>query len=103
MINEQVIFLDEIDLNPLNGSLIDPGITVLNLIIRDGTPSTDCCIIGKKFEWKPLIWMLYEMEKINRLDKLRIIVCEGLLGDDTKKNIQSNFGVEVEFFDLLIV
>ena len=102
MINEQVIFLDEIDLNPLNGSLIDPGITVLNLIIRDGTPSTDCCIIGKKFEWKPLIWMLYEMEKINRLDKLRIIVCEGLLGDDTKKNIQSNFGVAVEFFDLLI-
>ena len=103
MIDEQVIFLDQVDLNPLNGSLIDPGTNVLNLIIDDGTPSTDCCIIGKKFEWKPLIWMLHEMERINQLDKLRIILCQGLLGDDKKRNIQSNFGVEVEFFDLLIV
>lgn len=103
MINEQVIFLDETDLNPLNGSLIDPDTTVLNLIIRDGKPSTDCCIIGKKFEWKPLIWMLHEMEKINRLDKLRIIVCEGLIANDKKKNIRSNFDVEIDFFDLLIV
>jgi len=103
MINEQVIFLDDLDLNPLNGSLIDPGTTVLNLLIQDGRPSTDCCLIGKKFEWKPLVWMIHEIEKINQLDKLRIIVCEGLLSDDTKKNIQSNFHVEIEFFDLLIV
>lgn len=47
--------------------------------------------------------MLYEMERINQLDKLRIVVCEGIIGDDAKKNIQANFGVEIEFFDLLIV
>jgi hypothetical protein len=103
MIDEQVIFLDETDLNPLNGSLIDPGTTVLNLIIDDGTPSTDCYIIGNKFEWRPFIWMLYEMERINRLDKLRIVVCGGVIGDDAKKYIRSNLDVEIEFFELLIV
>jgi len=106
MNKEQIIFLDEIDssnLSPLRKSLIHEDTAKLNIIIGDGRSATDCALIGNRFEWKPLIWMMYQQDRIKKLDTLKIILIESIMPEHVKNEIRNMFkNVNVKFFDLLL-
>lgn len=77
MIKSQTIYLDKTPYNTQSGSLLNSGIEILNLIVNDGTPQTDCQFVGDKFEYKPLVWLEYERETISRLKELNFILLKG--------------------------
>lgn len=102
--NEQILFLDHHDVSPLVDSIIDDNTDILNVIVDDGQPNTDCALIGKKFEWKPILWMMHQKERISRLVKFRLIMCECELSASTKQTINNTLpGVDVEFIELALV
>jgi len=99
--NEQNIFLDSADISPLRNSLIHDNTETLNIFIDDGLPSTGCALIGKKFEWKPLLWIMHEAERIDKIQKTRIVICEGMLTKSTKTLIEGILPTtDLEFIDV---
>tara|TARA_B100001094_G_scaffold248414_1_gene245467 strand:- start:142 stop:1197 length:1056 start_codon:yes stop_codon:yes gene_type:complete len=99
--NEQNLFLDQHSVNPLKESVIDDKTEILNVIVDDGQPSTDCALIGKKFEWKPILWMMHQKERISSLVKFRLVMCECELSTTTKQIIIDTLpGVDIEFIEL---
>lgn len=103
MTKEQIIFMDTMNVNPMNGSLIKADTGTLDVIIDDATWSTNCCLIGDRMEWKPLVWMMHEKNRIRKLERLRVVLCEAKLADHVKQEIRTMFdGLEVEFYELLL-
>ena len=101
--NEQILFLDHHDVSLLTDSIIDDNTDILNVIVDDGTPTTDCALIGKKFEWKPIIWMTHQKERLSRLVKFRLIMCSCELSAATKQTINDTLpGVDIEFIELAL-
>ena len=101
MNREQTIFLDRTPYNITGPGLINQDTQVLNLIMYDMTPQTDCCLIANQMEWKPLIWMQHEKNRIMTLKSLRIINLEGVLRDTTKQSVKAIAGgIDVSFIDL---
>jgi hypothetical protein len=99
--HEQTIFLDEHSISPLKDSIIKDNTNVLNVIIDDGQQNTDCALIGKKFEWKPILWMMHQKERISSLNKFRLIMCECELSLTTKQTIKDTLsGVDIEIIEL---
>ena len=99
--NEQNLFLDSADISPLHNSLIHDNTEILNIFIDDGLPSTGCALIGKKFEWKPLLWIMHEAERIDKSQKTRIVICEGMLTKSTKTLIEGILPTtNLEFIDV---
>ena len=103
MIKEQTIFLDITPYNINNGSLINENVEILNLLINDKNAQTDCQLIGNVFEYKPLIWLEFEKEKIVKLKKLNIIYCNSSPTSILKNAIKNIFkSLEIEFFNLFL-
>ena len=100
--NSQHIFFDTVKLDALGPSLIDDTTDFLDIYIDDATPSTDCALVGKNFEWKPLLWMYHERQRLNKLGKMRIITCQGVLTDKIKNEIYKAVSIPVEFIGLLL-
>ena len=95
--------MDAAQVNVLGESLISPHTRTLNMLISDATWSTNCCVIGDRMEWKPLAWMLHEKTRIEKLDKLRLVMCESRLANHVKQTIRQMFrDIEIEFHDLLM-
>jgi len=104
MIKEQTIFLDKTPYNIYNGTLIKDNIESLNLIISDISPQTEHQLIGNQIEWKPLIWLEYEKERILKLKCLRIIMLQGVLNIKTLQKIKNKFkNVVIEEHGLLFL
>jgi len=101
--NEQNIFLDNADISPLNPSLINANTQTVNIFIDDGLPSTGCALVGKKLEWKPLLWIMHEAQRLDEMQKVRVVICEGRLTDKTKKSIKDILSsTSLEFIDVLL-
>lgn len=101
MNREQTIFLDTTPYNATGPGLINQDTQVLNLIMYDMTPQTECCLIGNQMEWKPLIWMQHEKNSIRNLKSLRFINLEGELRNTAKQSIKDTAaGIDVIFFDV---
>jgi len=101
--NEQNLFLDNQNISPLQESLIHNKTDVLNVFVDDSVDSTGSALIGKKFEWKPLLWMMHQKERILHLSKFRLIVCEGKWSTATKQSVGNTLpGVDVEFIDVAL-
>ena len=101
MTNNQTILLDRATYNITSASLIESDTKVLNLIFSDFTEPANFTLIGKSMEWKPLIWMQFEKERIKRLECLRIINCEGTLQDAFKQKVKGIFQhLDIEFIDV---
>lgn len=101
--NEQNIFLDTADISPLSPSLIQHNTKTVNIFIDDGLPSVACALIGKKLEWKPVLWMMHEAQRLNEMQKVRVVICEGRLTENTKKLIRDILcSTTVEFIDVLL-
>lgn len=102
MIRSQTIFLDNTPYDIQSGSIIESGTEVLNIIIADATPQTDCQIIGDRFEYKPCVWLEYEQECISGLQELNIIFLESRASAKLKKQIRNLFpNLNTNFFELL--
>lgn len=101
MNREQTIFLDTKPYSTIGHGLINQDTQVLNLILGDMTPQTDCCLIGNQMEWKPLIWMQHEKNRIRNLKSLRIINLEGKLRNTAKQSVKDTAaGIDVDFIDM---
>lgn len=100
--NNQHIFFDTVKLDCLGPSLVDETTNFLDIYIDDGTYSTTCELIGKNFEWKPLLWMYHERQRLNQLDKMRVITCQGVLTNKIKNEITKALNIPVEFIGLLL-
>ena len=102
MTKTQTIFLDRTPYNIQSGSLIDPCTEILNVIIDDGTPQTECQLIGSKMEYKPLVWLKFENENIYKLEELNFIFLGLKASDKLKKNITNLFpALMINFYELL--
>jgi hypothetical protein len=103
MSKEQVIFLDKETFHPNGNSLIDNDTKVLNILIVDICGLTDFHIIGKKVEWSPLIWLMFEKERIGRLDTLRICLGMAKLTSKSKNILQTLFpNLEIQYCEMLL-
>ena len=101
MINEQTIFLDDIEFDISRPSIVQPGTSILNLIQSDLYPTGGFRSIGGIPEWIPLMWLEYERDKIDSLQKLRIISLEGTFSDWVEDSVKASFkNVEVEIINI---
>lgn len=101
MTKTQTIFLDRTPYNIQSGSLIDGKTEVLNLLIEDGTPQTDCQLIGLCLEYKPLVWMNFEKQRISNLKELNVVFLSGKLAPKGKKQIAKLFPqINVNYFEI---
>jgi hypothetical protein len=81
MIKHQNIFFDnKLDFNTTGGGIIENDTETINLFFHDHCNSNSLCLIGDSLEWKPIIWMEFEREKLEKLKEINIL---SLLGDLT--------------------
>jgi len=104
MIKEQTIYLDRISYNIQQESLINENIEILNLLITDGRPSTECQLIGNRFEYKPIVWLEFEKERVAKLKKLNIIFLCSQPTELLKSSIRNIFtSLDIEFFNVYLI
>lgn len=102
MVKEQTIFLDCTPYNIQKESLIHKNTEILNLLIDDGTPQTECHLIGNRFEYKPAIWLEFQKERVVKLKKVNIIFLQSEFTDLLKSSIRNIFTSldNIEFFNI---
>ena len=88
MINEQSIafnnFITEKDYS------IKEDTEILYLYFYDTTSATEYQLVGNKLEWRPIIWIEYEKERLSTLKKLILVSGNGKL-DNFKVYLQRKF------------